>query len=218
MPWNISGRKQNKMKTKACASCHNIKKISEFYVIKEKIDYYCKYCRIGHSMKSQIAKKDKNCKHCGIDKYYAKGYCRNCYSRNHRNGTPEIINYGREVYPNKDKRVNARKRQLKWRYDLTREQYEEMAKNGCHICGAEKLKHKELHVDHDHKHCDSSKSCGLCVRGILCDACNMAVLKYETGQMRDDYKNKEKIILYVSMHDALISDKIKQHDKKQRHR
>lgn len=203
------------MKTKACASCHNIKKISEFYVIKEKIDYYCKYCRNGHSMRSQIAKKNKTCKHCGIDKYYAKGYCRNCYTRNYRSGTPEIKNYGRKVYPNGLKYVNMRKTELKNKYKMTPEIYEEMAKNGCHICNRHALPHKKLHVDHDHKCCPDKKSCGLCVRGILCDACNTAVSIYEMGQMRDDYINKDKVMLYVAMHDNLISAKIKQYDKEQ---
>lgn len=206
------------MKNKTCASCKQTKKISEFYVIKDKCDYYCKYCRNGHSMRSQVAIKDKPCKHCGIDKHYAKGYCRNCYTRYHRNGTPEILNYGREKYPNGTTLKGHRKNNLKKRYKLTPDQYEEMIKDGCNICGREALPHKNLHVDHDHKHCDGQVSCGLCVRGILCDACNTAVSIYEMGQMRDDYRNKDKIMLYVAMHDKLISDKIKQHDKKQRHR
>ncbi len=29
------------------------------------------------------------CKYCGYEKIYAKGYCKNCYERNRRKGTPE---------------------------------------------------------------------------------------------------------------------------------
>lgn len=161
---------------------------------------------------------NKSCEHCGIDKHYAKGFCRNCYTRYHRSGSPDLKNYGRVVYKNKDTKVNARRRQLKNYYNLTQDQYDEMAKDGCHICGAAKLAYKDLHVDHDHNHCDSYKSCGLCVRGILCDACNQAVDKYERGLMRDDHRNREKVIVYVTMHDQLISDRISNNDKKQRNR
>ena len=218
MLWNISERKQKQMTNKTCAYCKQTKKISEFYVIKGKVDYYCKYCRTGHSMRSQVKNKDKKCIHCGIDKHYAKGYCRNCYTRNNRNGTPEILNVGQEVYPNRSTLENHRKTNLRIRYKLTPNQYKDMAKDGCHICGREKLPHKNLHVDHDHKHCNDKISCGLCVRGVLCDACNTAVSIYEMGQMRDDYRNKDKVMLYVAMHDNLISDRIKKYDKEQGNR
>ena len=33
----------------------------------------------------------KKCNFCGNLKHYAKGYCRNCYERFKRNGTPEYV-------------------------------------------------------------------------------------------------------------------------------
>lgn len=33
----------------------------------------------------------KTCTYCGEKPIYAKGLCRNCYSRNKRNGTPESL-------------------------------------------------------------------------------------------------------------------------------
>jgi hypothetical protein len=38
----------------------------------------------------------------------------------------------------------------------------------CSIC----LKGTDLVVDHDRKCCSESKSCGSCIRGLICDLCN----------------------------------------------
>lgn len=37
------------------------------------------------------------------------------------------------------------------------------------------------HVDHDHACCEGDKSCGSCVRGLLCPTCNVGL-----GSFRDD--------------------------------
>jgi hypothetical protein len=62
-------------------------------------------------------------------------------------------------------------------YKISPEQYLELAKNGCHICGS----FDNLHVDHDHSCCDGGYSCGECVRGVLCHNHNRAI-----GLFRDD--------------------------------
>lgn len=36
------------------------------------------------------------------------------------------------------------------------------------ICSNEAIR-----VDHDHKCCPGRKSCGRCIRGLLCDSCNL---------------------------------------------
>lgn len=60
----------------------------------------------------------------------------------------------------------------KHRYGITSEQYDAMAKHGCRACGAQGV---QLHVDHDHSCCSGAKSCGRCVRGLLCRPCNNAL-------------------------------------------
>lgn len=64
---------------------------------------------------------------------------------------------------------------LRHRYNLTLEQYQELEnKQGgrCAICGQTT---DILCVDHDHACCPGYKSCGECIRGLLCQACNKAI-------------------------------------------
>ena len=221
------------MKNKTCKKCNESKPLTEFYKTKiytwekDGHDYYCKTCRVGKVLESHRGGIRK--KKCSIDDcenlHYAKTYCRNHYTRLCRNGTTDLVIGRPDRYATKQA-VSIRKSQMRIKYKLTIEQYEDMAKNGCHICGKEALPYKSLHVDHDHKCCPvdykakgrggTIRTCGLCVRGILCDSCNMAVGKYESGKMRDDYPLKNEIISYVVKHDRLISDRIKSNDKRKK--
>jgi hypothetical protein len=62
---------------------------------------------------------------------------------------------------------------LKYRYGLTLEDWRAMfdAQDGaCAVCGAIEV---ILHVDHDHACCDGRKTCGECVRALVCWPCNL---------------------------------------------
>lgn len=64
-----------------------------------------------------------------------------------------------------------------------------LADPGCDVCGRDIVVRATndgryiagLTVDHDHRCCPGSHSCGQCVRGFLCPACNSAA-----GLLRDD--------------------------------
>jgi hypothetical protein len=62
------------------------------------------------------------------------------------------------------------------RYSLTLSQYRAMwtAQGGaCKLCRRPASGRSEvLAVDHDHSCCPDQRSCGACVRGLLCDRCN----------------------------------------------
>lgn len=196
---------------------------------KDGYDYYCKECRKSSSLRSHRGGKRKP--YCTIDgcdvPNYATGMCKMHYERNRRNGSPELKNYRRADY-NGQSYERVRELHLKRIFKITPDDYKQMAKNGCEICGKKELPHKQLHVDHDHKCCNPPrypngatkyyKTCGLCIRGVLCDKCNGNVGLYEKDKLREDYPDREKIINYVAKYNWLISDRIVSNDKKQRNR
>lgn len=62
---------------------------------------------------------------------------------------------------------------IKNTYSISEETYSkilESQNNSCAIC---KSKNKKFYIDHDHKCCPTEISCGRCIRGIICQKCNM---------------------------------------------
>lgn len=69
---------------------------------------------------------------------------------------------------------------LRCKYGLPLADYRAMlaAQGGvCAIasCGSVPTDEKRLQVDHDHACCPGYKSCGKCVRGLICAQCNQAL-------------------------------------------
>lgn len=68
-------------------------------------------------------------------------------------------------------------------YGITKSQMAAMLleQDGCAICKTKQpAGDKNWHVDHDHSCCPGTKTCGKCVRGVLCGYCNRAL-----GQFMD---------------------------------
>ena len=65
---------------------------------------------------------------------------------------------------------------IKYKYGITYEDYERMlAEQGgcCAICGSSDSGGRgRFHIDHAHSCCPSQKTCGNCLRGLLCSTCN----------------------------------------------
>ena len=194
---------------KECIKCKQSKPLADFYKAKYKWeldghDYYCKYCRVGTAIKSHRGGNKKSCSMDGCDRvHYAKTYCRMHYARNVRVGTPKgkyktvgddgIYYYNGRPYVRKEYVI-------KYNYNMEISEYETRAANGCELCGDKP--ERSLHVDHDHKCCDGPISCGKCVRGIVCNKCNKAIDKYETGKMRADYPHMERVKQYVESYNG----------------
>jgi hypothetical protein len=63
---------------------------------------------------------------------------------------------------------------------------------GCAICGRLRANEKHFAIDHDHSCCPGIKSCGKCIRGILCPLCNRSL-----GQFGDNVDGLLKVLKYL---------------------
>jgi hypothetical protein len=82
---------------------------------------------------------------------------------------------------------------FKYRYGLTPDDWTALYNRQCGACGVCRAsfppERKLLYVDHDHSCCPGRKSCGQCVRGLLCMSCNIAVSYHEEADMIDRIMN-----------------------------
>lgn len=81
------------------------------------------------------------------------------------------------------------------RYGIGLAEYQEMFDSqggGCAICGGTNPGGRALSIDHDHRCCPGQKSCGKCVRGLLCGCCNQGI-----GMLGDDEDRLNAAIAYV---------------------
>ena len=88
-----------------------------------------------------------------------------------------------------------RKRRSYRRHGLTETEFEELLESQggvCAICGRPPRVGLRLAVDHDHACCPGEWSCGECVRGLLCHACNRAV-----GILADSPSRSRKLASYL---------------------
>lgn len=85
---------------------------------------------------------------------------------------------------------------IKRNYGITVDKYEAMLEaqgGGCAICGGAPKDGPSLHIDHDHSCCSTyKKSCGECVRGLLCEDCNRVL-----GMFADNVARFESAIAYL---------------------
>lgn len=107
-----------------------------------------------------------------------------------------LSNHCRACYALRYDPEAVRARRLMSHYKLTLEEYDAMVVaqgDACATCGTTDRGNKAWHVDHDHACCPGNKSCGQCVRGLLCSNCNQAL-----GLIRDDISTLAAMIDYLS--------------------
>lgn len=67
----------------------------------------------------------------------------------------------------------------------------------CAICERINENGRALAVDHDHSCCPGSRSCGKCIRGLLCHRCNVSL-----GNMDDDPVRLRAAAVYLEERNA----------------
>lgn len=128
--------------------------------------------------------------------------CRQCASDRHRLLYANLSDDEKKARKQRQRdheRANPEQgywRRIKSFYGLTRESFEELlaSQNGrCAICKTEDPQaHGRWCVDHDHACCPGNRSCGQCVRGLLCNGCNHGL-----GNFRDSVQSLRDAILYL---------------------
>jgi hypothetical protein len=155
-------------------------------------------------LKHSIHNNHKICSKCGKNKHITEFYkdnrkwrksnsirstCKQCdiiISREYAKKHPEFVAY-RQRYC----RLHH--------YGMTLMQFNELLKkqgNKCACCGTTTPggTFNQWHVDHDHSCCSGKDSCGKCIRGLLCQACNRAL-----GIIKDNPEHLLKLINYLKV-------------------
>lgn len=136
----------------------------------------------------------KICVRCGVDSFAAEFQnerllCKACYRTEQRQRAAER----RLLNPDKH-RISVRNS----KYNITNEIYDSLLNkqdNKCAICHKEFSNISKFHkpwVDHDHKCCPLGRSCGKCIRGLLCANCNKFL-----GHINDDPKIADRMGNYL---------------------
>jgi hypothetical protein len=96
------------------------------------------------------------------------------------------------------------------RYKLTEELFQDMLvaqDYRCVICLKvfdSSRKYTAPHIDHDHACCpEASKSCGKCIRGLLCGVCNQFL-----GRIKDNPEVTDRASDYIRKHGELLRTRL----------
>lgn len=103
----------------------------------------------------------------------------------------------RERARERNAEYNASGERRSWRYGLQLGQLTEMRERQggrCAIC-RDVFEDGRFHIDHDHACCPRNRSCGKCVRGLLCKACNDGL-----GRFCDDADRLRNAADYIERH------------------
>lgn len=163
---------------KVCRICEESKPLEEFTKRSSSRDGRGSYCRPC----DRARKRDNNKK--------IKSQDPDAWRERRR----KYVKTYKERHPERVARQEANYK-LKQKFGISLNQYERMLKeqNGrCYLC---KLKPngKRLAVDHDRGCCPGEKSCGKCIRKLLCIGCNTAL-----GLLRENLDTIRRIERYVS--------------------
>ena len=156
------------MKTKVCNACKNILPIEIFVFGK------CRPCANKRRVEISFERKKKEPEY------------------------REKLNFHAQNWKLKNPRgyEQRRKEWLKSLYKMTPEDYDQLLKSQggvCAICQQICKTKRGLSIDHNHLCCAGNRSCGKCIRGLLCSNCNRAI-----GMLQEDIAIFNRAIAYLT--------------------
>lgn len=122
-------------------------------------EYPCEECGQTINWQDRRGRRPKRCTDC-------RANWTTIYERKYREPRPPLDPETRRRYA------------LKHRYGMTPDEYDRMHRRQKGLCAGCHRSEEEvgvLYVDHDHACCPRERSCGACLRGLLCRACNTAL-------------------------------------------
>ncbi len=165
-------------RTKTCPRCRETKPLNEFHRNASRYDgraCYCKKCITFYNKVYYASNREKH----------------NAACRKSKAARPEVYKNRAKIYRTEHKE-KRRIEKLRYLYNLTLSDYDAMMKNqdgACAICG-ERPNDSDKKLGVDHNHATNQ------IRGLLCNACNMAV-----GFLKDNPELCRNAALYLEKYE-----------------
>jgi hypothetical protein len=130
--------------------------------------------------------------------------CSSLYQKSYYQANSDRIKDRQRQYAASPRGSGYRKSQrrndyLKSKYRITEADYIAMLEQQGGVCANPTCSsgpdRRSLDVDHDHACCPGQKSCGKCVRSLLCNGCNVAL-----GGVNDSVEKLRGLIAYLAFH------------------
>lgn len=141
---------------KTCSKCKSEKDRSEFYLSTQTKDGLYGWCKLCHGRRSKERSSGWTEEERAVDRERKRRWL--------------------ERNPGKQAGYTR-----KLRYGISELQYQEMMEAQMGFCGIGGCDRPIHSVDHDHSCCPGQKTCGKCVRALLCRECNVML-----GLAQDD--------------------------------